>query len=117
MLCCGTARSSIGGQDGDASRLCYCRPMPIDVRPIRDDELIAWLDAVSTGFQDRPDLEKIAEEVRPHWDLSRSWAAYEAGARIVGTFRTWGSELTVPGCARVKATAVTGVAVLPTHRR
>jgi predicted acetyltransferase len=92
--------------------------MAIDVRPIRDEELIPWLDAVSTGFQDRPDVEKIAEEVRPHWDLNRTWAAYEAaGGRIVGTFRTWGGELTVPGCARIKASAVTGVAVLPTHRR
>ncbi|HEY8631656.1 MAG TPA: GNAT family N-acetyltransferase, partial [Candidatus Limnocylindrales bacterium] len=90
--------------------------MSIDVRPIRDDELVPWLDAVSTGFLDRPDIAKIAEEVRPHWDLARAWAAFEGG-RIVGTFRTWGSELTVPGCSRVKATAVTGVGVLPTHRR
>jgi len=90
--------------------------MSIDVRPIRDDELVPWLDAVSTGFLDRPDIPKIAEEVRPHWDLARAWAAFEGG-RIVGTFRTWASELTVPGCSQVKATAVTGVGVLPTHRR
>jgi predicted acetyltransferase len=90
--------------------------MPIDVRPIHEDELVPWLDAVSTGFLERPDIPKIAEEVRPHWDLSRNWAAIEAD-RIVGTFRSWAGELTVPGCGQVKASAVTGVGVLPTHRR
>ena len=90
--------------------------MAIDVRPIHDDELLPWLDAVSTGFLDRPDIEKIAAEVRTHWDLPRVWAAFETG-RIVGTFRAWAGELTVPGCGRVKASAVTGVGVRPTHRR
>jgi predicted acetyltransferase len=90
--------------------------MAIDVRTIRDDELAPWLDALSTGFLDRPDIAKIAEEVRPHWDLSRNWATFEAD-RIVGTFRSWASELTVPGGGLVKATAITGVGVLPTHRR
>jgi predicted acetyltransferase len=90
--------------------------MSIDVRPIHEDELVPWLDAVSTGFLERPDISKIAEEVRPHWDVSRNWAAFEAD-RIVGTFRSWASELTVPGCGQVKASAVTGVGVLPTHRR
>jgi predicted acetyltransferase len=90
--------------------------MPIDVRAIRDDEIVPWLDAMSTGFLDRPDVAKIAEEVRPHWDLSRNLAAFEAG-RIVGTFRSWATELTVPGLAQIKASAVTGVGVLPTHRR
>jgi predicted acetyltransferase len=90
--------------------------MSIDVRAIHDDELLPWLDALSTGFLDRPDMAKFAEEVRPHWDLARAWAAFE-GDRIVGTFRTWAGELTVPGYARLKASAVTAVAVLPTHRR
>ncbi len=90
--------------------------MATDVRAIRDDELAAWVDAVSTGFLDRPDVPKIVEEVRPHWDLGRVWAAVEAG-RIVGTLRTWAGEITVPGCARLEASAVTGVSVLPTHRR
>ena len=90
--------------------------MTIDVRPIHDDELEAWLDSLSTGFLDRPDVAKIAAEVRPHWDLSRNWAAIEAG-RVVGTTRTWPTELTVPGNARIAASAVAAVTVRPTHRR
>ena len=62
--------------------------MPTQVRPIRDDELTAYLDAMSTGFLDRPDVAAAADEVRRHWDLSRSLAAVEGG-RIVGTFRSW----------------------------
>jgi predicted acetyltransferase len=90
--------------------------MPIDVRPISEGELIVWLDAVSTGFLERPDQTIIAAEVRPHWDLARVWGAFD-GARVTGTLRTWHTELTVPGLAKVAASAVTGVAVLPTHRR
>jgi predicted acetyltransferase len=90
--------------------------MTIDVRPIRDDELVPWLDAQGTGFLDRTDVTKIAEEVREHWDLRRVWGAVD-GERIVGTTRTWATELTVPGNTTIKGTAVTGVTVRPTHRR
>jgi predicted acetyltransferase len=36
---------------------------------------------------------------------------------MCGTFRTWATELTLPGAGRLPAAAVTGVSVLPTHRR
>lgn len=90
--------------------------MAISVRSIKDDELRPWLDCLSTGFLDRPDLDKIMAEVRPHWDLERAWAAFD-GDLIVGTVRTWATELTVPGNAQVKASAVAAVTVRPTHRR
>ena len=90
--------------------------MPTQVRPIRDDELTAYIDAISTGFLDRPDVAGLAEEVRRHWDLSRALAAFEDG-RIVGTFRSWAGRLTVPGCSEIQASSVTGVTVSPTDRR
>jgi predicted acetyltransferase len=90
--------------------------MAIEIRAIHDDELRAWLDALSTGFHDRPDIDGIMAEVRPHWDLSRAWAAIEDG-RIVGTTRTWPTELTVPGNAQIRMSAIAAVAVRPTHRR
>jgi predicted acetyltransferase len=90
--------------------------MTIDVRPIHDDELVPWLDAMSIGFLDRLNVEKLADEVREHWDLERVWGAVE-GDRVVGTTRTWPTELTVPGNARIKASAITAVTVRPTHRR
>jgi predicted acetyltransferase len=91
--------------------------MAIDVRPIRpDDELVSWLDAQSMGFLSRIEVDKVAEEVREHWDFSRVWGAVEDG-RVVGTARTYATELTVPGDGQVKASALTQVAVRPTHRR
>jgi predicted acetyltransferase len=90
--------------------------MTIDVRPIREDELVPWLDTQTTAFLARPDLPKIADEVREHWDLNRVWGAFD-GDRIVGTARTYATELTVPGNRQVTASALTQVSVLPTHRR
>jgi predicted acetyltransferase len=92
--------------------------MPIEIRRVRndDDELAEYFDAMSTGFLARPDVARIAVDVKSLWDFDRVWAAFE-GARIRGTFRTWATELTVPGGATVPAAAVTNVTVLPTHRR
>ena len=90
--------------------------MAPEIRSVRDDELPAYFDAVSTAFLDRPDVDKLAAEVRPIWDLGRCWIAWDDGA-IRGTFRSWATEVTVPGGATLPASAVSGVSVLPTHRR
>jgi predicted acetyltransferase len=90
--------------------------MPFDIRSIRPDELPAFIETMSTGFLDRPDTAAVAAEAGPLWDLGRAWSAFD-GSRIVGTFRTWATEVTVPGGAQVPASAVTNVTVLPTHRR
>ena len=79
--------------------------MSIEIRSIRDDELLPWVDALTIGFLDRPDAAAIVAEVRPHWDLARAWAAFD-GDQIVGTARTWATELTVPGNRQVKASAL-----------
>ncbi len=90
--------------------------MTIEVRRIRDDELHEFIGAVSAGFLEHIDVDKVTDEVRPLWDLDRVWAAFADG-RTCGTFRTWATELTVPGGQRLPAAAVTAVTVLPTHRR
>jgi predicted acetyltransferase len=87
-----------------------------EIRHIREEELPGFIDSMSTGFLARPDVEKVAEDVKTLWDLNRTWAAFDVG-RIVGTFRTWATELTVPGGAQVPGASVTNVTVLPTHRR
>lgn len=91
--------------------------MSIEIRNPRDDELPAFVDALTTGFLERPgDIGKIAAELRPIWDLTRAWAAYD-GDLTCGTYRSWATELTVPGGARLPGAAVAAVTVLPTHRR
>ena len=90
--------------------------MTIEVRRIREDELREFIETSSAGFLERPDVDKVTEEVRPLWDLDRTWAAFDDG-RMCGTYRSWATELTVPGGQRLPAAAVSAVTVLPTHRR
>ena len=90
--------------------------MTIEIRRIHADEFVPFVEAVSTAFLERPDVEKIAAQVSEVWELERTWAAFDDG-RLCGTFRSWATELTVPGCGRLPASAVAGVSVLPTHRR
>ncbi|HEV8488456.1 MAG TPA: GNAT family N-acetyltransferase, partial [Candidatus Limnocylindrales bacterium] len=90
--------------------------MTPEIRRIGEDDLPAFIDSMSTGFLARPDVDKVVADVRPLWDLNRAWAAFEGG-RIVGTYRTWPTELTVPGNAHIPGSSVTNVTVLPTHRR
>jgi predicted acetyltransferase len=99
-----------------ADRAGIVASMGIEIRPVREDELREYFEAMSTAFLGRPDVARLAEDVKAEWDLDRVWAAFE-GPRIRGTLRTWATELTVPGGATVPASAVTQVTVLPTHRR
>jgi predicted acetyltransferase len=90
--------------------------MSLEIRPIRDEELPAFVETLTTGFLERPDQGPLVEALRELWDLSRTWSAFDDG-RIVSTFRSWPTELTVPGLARIPAGGIAAVTVLPTHRR
>ncbi len=87
-----------------------------DIRLIQPDETVAWFDALGTAFLERFDSAKIAQEVRPRWDYWRIWGAFE-GDTVVGCWRSWATELTLPGSGRAPGSAVTTVGVRPTHRR
>jgi len=89
--------------------------MPYEVRRVAEDELKSWFDSLTLTFLERPDVDKIIGQVKPFWDMTRVWGAFDG--RVVGTLRTWASELTVPGGAHLPASAVTAVTVRPTHRR
>jgi predicted acetyltransferase len=89
--------------------------MPAEIRRVHENELEPWLECLTTAFLDRPDIAKIAAQIGPYWDFDRVWGAFDG--RVVGTLRTWATELTVPGGAHVPASAVAAVTVLPTHRR
>jgi predicted acetyltransferase len=89
--------------------------MGVEVRTITTDEHEAWTDAMMRGFLMEPRPGQ-AEASRPHQDLSRAWAAFD-GSSIVGTLRSFASEITVPGGAIVPSAALTNVTMRPTHRR
>ncbi len=90
--------------------------MAITVRTVERADLPSWVDALTTAFLQRVDSEKVAEDFATRWDLSRTWGAFE-GDRVVGTYRSWETALTVPGGAQLPASAVSAVSVRPTHRR
>lgn len=90
--------------------------MSIEIRNVSPDEFVPFIEALSTTFLDRPDVARVAEAVTPFWEPQRTWGAFD-GDRVCGTFRSWGTELTVLGGARLPASAIAAVTVLPTHRR
>lgn len=96
----------------------YRRGVPLTVRPVSDAELPAWFDAARTVFfmWSWGDGEAAAAFRRPQMDLERTIGAFEGGT-IVGTFRTFATELTLPGGPAIPASAVTSVTVRSTHRR
>ena len=90
--------------------------MSLEFRTATIDELAGAVDVVSTAFLDRPDLDRLATSVRETWDLDRTWIARD-GDLTCGVWRSWATEITVPGGAQLPAAAVGPVTVLPTHRR
>jgi predicted acetyltransferase len=91
--------------------------VPLRIRPIRPDELATWFEASATAFyiwQFEPHA--LAEARRDSIEIERTVAAFD-GETIVGTFRTFEAQLTLPGGRRVPVSSVTGVTVRPTHRR
>jgi predicted acetyltransferase len=87
------------------------------VRPIDPDELITWMTVVRTAMLGRPPTPEDVEAHRPLTDVLRCLAAVDGDGRFCGTARSFATELTVPGGELVPAAAVSGVGVLPTHRR
>ncbi|OEJ26254.1 GNAT family N-acetyltransferase [Streptomyces agglomeratus] len=91
--------------------------MSVDVRTVAESEFPDWLRALATGFLRPPVVPPHeAAERLPHMGLPRVRGAFDDG-RCVATYRSFAQELTVPGGARVPASAVSNVTVSPTHRR
>jgi predicted acetyltransferase len=90
--------------------------MPIEIRTIDPAETARWLACLRTGFLATWPVEPIAGDVLTLWDYDRVWAATEGDA-IIGTTRTWATQLTVPGGAALPGSAIAAVSVLPTRRR
>ncbi|MCX5198763.1 GNAT family N-acetyltransferase [Streptomyces sp. NBC_00249] len=93
--------------------------MSADVRPIAESDLPSWLSTFNTGFltPGTPTASDVAQRAE-YSDLARMQGGFDTGTgRCVATFRSFTQELTVPGGATVPCSAVSNVAVLPTHRR
>lgn len=89
--------------------------MTTTVRTIEEADADEWTATMLSGFHSVPAEGDGAARLR-RWDLDRTLAADEDG-RIVGTLRSFASEVTLPGGAQVPASAITNAVVRPTHRR
>jgi len=91
----------------------------IEVRAIEADEIAAYMRCIRTAFFDHAPVDESAVGFWREWwgdDLSRRLAGVVDGT-IAGTAGSFATELTVPGGSTIPLCAVTGVTVLPTHRR
>jgi predicted acetyltransferase len=91
--------------------------MSVEIRTIEAEELEAWYTAMQRGFHvGRVLPEGTIDRLRPHFDVTRAWAAFDDG-RIVGTTRSMAGRLAVPGRLDLAAGLLTQVTVAATHRR
>ncbi|MFF0391674.1 GNAT family N-acetyltransferase [Kitasatospora sp. NPDC004615] len=94
----------------------------VEIRPITRDELAVWDRAVARGFL-RPHVAPAKEWREVLFEPGRMQGAFDHtdptpdGPRCVATFRSFDTELTVPGGARLTVDAITAVTVNSTHRR
>ena len=88
--------------------------MTLELRQISRDELEAWQSAIAIGFMTLPDpaTHEFAEAV---FDRRRTLATFEGG-KIVGTYVSFPTSVTLPGERLVEANAISAVTVRPTHR-
>ena len=86
-----------------------------ELRFIGEEEYRPFLAAMSRGFGDSMNDEAY-QAFTPPLKRGRSLAAYD-GAEIVGTFVVYPLRMVVPEYRTAPIAAVSGVAVLPTHRR
>jgi predicted acetyltransferase len=88
--------------------------MEVDVRTITHDEFADYVRMIEAAFSYQPRDEDVAVE-RSVAEIDRSLVAV-AGSSMVGAAAAYSLVLTVPG-AKLPMAGVTGVGVLPTHRR
>ncbi|HXP19341.1 MAG TPA: GNAT family N-acetyltransferase [Streptosporangiaceae bacterium] len=85
------------------------------IRPVSSAELPAFMTVCEQAFNSTWPAEQSLEIERKLFEPGRSLAAFD-GDQMVGTATALSFGLTVPGGA-VDCAGVTGVGVLPTHRR
>lgn len=88
--------------------------MDVEIRTVTEDEFEPAMRSLEASFSGAITDEDLERE-RPIAELERWHAAFEGG-RIVGSAMAVSYRMTVPGGV-VPTAGVTGVGVLPTHRR
>ncbi len=87
----------------------------IEVRKLSDGEVDGFSSCLDHAFGRRPP-ERLRELDNKAIGVERMIGAF-VGSEVVGTAASYQLELTVPGLITVPMAGVSGVSVLPTHRR
>ena len=90
--------------------------MPIEYRPITEDEYPAFIHAEARGFLRHVRDDDEASNRRKVFERERALAAFD-GPNVVGTTGAYSMRMTVPGGADPPIAGVTDVTVQATHRR
>ena len=96
-------------------------PMDVEVRDVADDERAEWNRVLDTAFL-RPVRDQAADEA--YWARhptapersSHQLGAFSGGC-LVGTAHVFPTSVSLPGGADLAVEGLSGVGVLPTHRR
>ena len=86
----------------------------MEIRAIHTDEVDTYMASISWAFGWQP-IEEMMALYRPHVAPERSLAAFDGG-EIVGGAEWFPSDVVIPG-ETLGMAGVSGVGVLPTHRR
>ena len=89
--------------------------MTIEVRLVDDAEHKAWLEQLWRAFFNHA-ADGMSDYYLSCSEPGRTRGAFD-GATVVGTLRSFGTDLTVPGPSTVRASALTAVSVASSHRR
>ncbi len=92
--------------------------MSFEIRPLLQEQIPAFRQAISAGFGYDADLEDEmgAERFDAIFDRDRAFPAFD-GDDVVGTGSDFELTLTVPGGAQVPMSGLTIITVRPTHTR
>ena len=90
--------------------------MTVELRPIGEDEVDAYAGQLSRVFSGNRPLPTAVDWLRRRIELDRTLAGFEQGG-MVASAAAITMTITVPGGGQVGCAGVTGVSVLPTHRR
>ncbi|MGI9596410.1 MAG: GNAT family N-acetyltransferase [Acidimicrobiales bacterium] len=90
--------------------------MPVDIRPIVEEELDSYVESVVRGFGGEVQ-EGEQDRVRRVLGLDRTHAAFDERNRIVGTSGSYALSMAVPGRVDVATAGLTRITVATSHRR
>jgi predicted acetyltransferase len=91
--------------------------MPIEIRTVADDELLAYREALAETFgDDLANDPQGPDRIRALIAREQRWAAFDGGT-IVATAGSFDHTIALPGGGTIPMAGLTMVTVRPTHRR